>query len=83
MAQRPNNKLKYCLSDTLRRLLRPAPTPQEPRQTGQPPLQAGARSTGRGFRVGVVDLLEWGLFGALNFKLSCTSSIGCCGKLVI
>ena len=23
MAQRPNNKLKYCLSDTLRRLLRP------------------------------------------------------------
>ena len=41
MAQRPNNKLKYCLSDTLRRLLRPAPTPQEPRQTGQPPLMQG------------------------------------------
>ena len=31
----------------------------------------------------MVDLLEWGLFGALNFKLSCPSSIGCCGKLVI
>ena len=83
MAQRPNNKLQYCLSDTLWRLLRPTPTLQEQRHTVQPPLQAGARATGRGFRVGVVDLLEWGLFGALNFKLSCPSSIGCCGKLVI
>ena len=60
MAQRPNNKLQYCLSDTLRRLLRPAPTPQEPRQTGQPLLLEGARSTRRGFRVGLV--VSWGGF---------------------
>ena len=51
MAQRPNNKLKYCLSDTLRRLLRPAPTPQEPRQTGQPPLMQG-----HGPREGALEL---------------------------
>ena len=38
-----------------RGLLRPTPTLQEPRHTGQPPLQAGARHTGRGLRVGVVD----------------------------
>ena len=58
MAQRPNNKLQYCLSDTLRRLLRPTPTPQKPRQTGHAPFQEGARSTGRGLRVGVVDSFE-------------------------
>ena len=38
-----------------RGLLRPTPTLQEPRHTGRPPLQAGARHTGRGLNVGVVD----------------------------
>ena len=33
---------------------------QEPRHTGQPPLQAGAWSTRSGLRVGVADLLGWG-----------------------
>ena len=55
MAQRPNNKLKYCLSDTLRRLLRPTPTLQEQRQAGQPPSRGctvhaqGVKSWGCGF----------------------------------
>jgi hypothetical protein len=40
-------------------LLRPTSTPQEPRHTVQPPLQAGARSTRRGLRVGVTDSLGW------------------------
>ena len=40
-----------------RGLLRPTPTPQKPRQTGHAPLQAGARSTRGGLRVGVVDSL--------------------------
>ena len=42
------------------RLLRPTPTLQESRHAGQPPLQEGARSTGRGLRVGVVDSFGWG-----------------------
>tara|TARA_B100000767_G_scaffold129732_1_gene123289 strand:+ start:1743 stop:1976 length:234 start_codon:yes stop_codon:yes gene_type:complete len=37
----------------------------EPLQTGQPPLQAGARSTGRGLRVWVVVS-----FGILEPKIS-------------
>ena len=41
MAQRPNNKLKYCLSDTLRGVLHPPPTLRKPRQTGQAPSSGG------------------------------------------
>ena len=39
-----------------------APNPHAPRATANRPhpLQAGARSTRRGLRVGVVDSLEWG-----------------------
>ena len=50
---------------SVRGLLRPTPNFQEPRHTGQPPLQAGARSTGRGLRVGVVVS-----FGILEPKIS-------------
>jgi len=39
---------------SVRGLLSPTPTLQEPWQTGQPPLNAEARSTRRGLRVGVV-----------------------------
>ena len=40
---------------------------QEPRQTGQAPLQEGAGSTGRGLRVGVVDSFEGGFVGHIIF----------------
>jgi len=46
-----------------------APNPHAPRATaGRPdPLQAGARSTVRGFRVGVVDSFEGGFVGHIIF----------------
>ena len=37
----------------------PNPTPQEPLHTVHPLLQAGARSTRSGLKVGVVDSLGW------------------------
>ena len=46
-------------------LLRPTPTLQEPRQTGQPPFQAGARSTRRGLRVGAVVSFGGSFVGGL------------------
>ena len=46
-----------------RGLLHPIPTLQEPRQTGQPLLLEGARSTGRGLRVGVVNSFEESFVG--------------------
>ena len=47
-------------------LLRPTPNFQEPRQTGQPALKAGARPTRRGLRVGVMDSLGGSFVGALE-----------------
>ena len=52
-----------------RGLLRPTPTPQKPRQTGQAPLQAGAWSMHRGFRVGGIDSLNWDFVGQVVFDL--------------
>ena len=43
------------------------PTPQAPRHTGQPPLNAEARSTRRGLRVGVTDSLGGGFVGHIIF----------------
>ena len=43
------------------------PVLQETRHTGQPPLQAGARSKRRGLRVGVVDSFEGGFVGHIIF----------------
>ena len=51
---------------SVRGLLRPTPTFQEPRQTGHPPLQAAARSTRWGLRVGVADSLGGSFVGALE-----------------
>ena len=51
-----------------------APNPLAPRaKANRPaPLQAGARSTRRGSRAGVVDLLEWGfVWGLLEPLIAC------------
>ena len=53
-------------------LLRPTSTLQEPRKTGHAPLQEGARSTGRGLRVGVIVSLEKSFVRGIKARIACT-----------
>ena len=62
---RPSRCAAIAPWTTVRGLLRPTSTPQEPRQQATHPLQAGARSTRRGLRVGVVDSFGGGFVGGL------------------